>query len=446
MMKNIYDVIIIGSGPAGLTAGIYTSRANLKTLLIAGERWGGQLMLTTEVENYPGFSEGIMGPMLVEEMRKQALRFGVEWIGESVSKVDFTKRSYKVWTDGLGIHNSEGEILKPQYHSIRGTQVQDDDQLETRNPSAPSTSLRTGSKLETSYYVARSVILAVGVETKWLGVPGEKELIGRGVSSCAPCDAAFFRNKRVLVVGGGDAAMEEALVLTKFALEVTILHRRDTFRASQIMVNRVMKHKKIKVFWDTEVEELLGEKVLEGVVLKTKKERWNIDQEMMLKRGIGEKIKNQKLNIKNGDKYNENRLTDNDFVRWSASVDGVFVAIGHTPSTDLFKGQLELDEKGYILNQMSNVKIQMSKLRKTEVRSQKSVVSGQQEKKITDNRQPITDNLWLHGYPTMTSVPGVFAVGDGFDYRYKQAITAAGYGCMGAMDAEKWLEEEGSKN
>jgi thioredoxin reductase (NADPH) len=357
---NTYDILIIGSGPAGLTAAIYTSRANLKTAIIAGDIWGGQLMLTTDVENYPGFAEGIQGPQLMEAMRKQVTRFGADWVEKNVTKVDFSSSPFKIWT---------GE-------------------LETRN-----------SKLET--YSAHSVIIATGAETKWLGVPGEQQFIGRGVSSCAPCDAAFFKNKRVYVIGGGDAAMEEALVLTKLASEVTLIHRRDAFRASQIMGQRVLGHDKIKVFWDTEVLEFHGGATLQSVTLKTSQPRWGKDRNFMLDRGQG----------KEGQIDGECQL-------WNSSIDGAFVAIGHVPSTSVFKDQITLDKKGYLLNGLNGLKEHRN---------------GKQE----------TDHcLWLEGYPTMTSVPGIFAVGDGFDYRYRQAITAAGYGCMGAMDAEKWLEEK----
>lgn len=344
-----YDVIVIGSGPSGLTAGLYASRANLNTVIIAGANWGGQLMLTTDVENFPGFSNGIQGPMLMEEMRKQSTRFGAEWVNKNATKVDFSSQPFKVW-------------------------VGDDQPI-----------------------IGKSVIVATGEETRWLGVPGEKELIGRGVSSCAPCDAAFFKNKRVYVIGGGDAAMEEALVLARFASEVTIIHRRSEFRASKVMAQRILEHEKIKVFWDTEIVELHGGQMLESVVLRTKVPRWGQDKDWMLQRGRGEEI----------------QVSDqaSEYQAWRSSIEGVFVAIGHIPSTSLFKGALDLDEKGFLLNQMLGVK---------------------------DH-----SNLWLSGYPTMTNVPGVFAVGDGFDYRYRQAITAAAFGCMGAMDAEKWLEKNG---
>lgn len=303
-MENIYDVIIIGSGPAGLTAGIYTSRANLKTLIIAGAKWGGQLMLTTDVENFPGFPEGVKGPDLMTNMRKQAERFGVKVVGEDVAEVDFTRRPFEV--------SAQGETL-----------------------------------------CGRAVIVATGAATQWLNVPGEQELIGRGVSSCAPCDAPFFKGKKVIVVGGGDAAMEEALVLTRFADEVTMVHRRDSFRASQIMQERVKSNPKIKIKFNMEVAEIAG------------------------------KDKVEKIKFKDGTVM---------------EVDGVFVAIGHKPASKIFEGKIDLDEKDYIKRQ------------------------GQK-------------------YLTMSNVGGVFVAGDVHDYRYRQAITAAGYGCEAALDAERWLSE-----
>ena len=296
-----YDVVIIGGGPSGLTASIYTSRANLKTLVLAGDKPGGQLMLTTEVDNYPGFPEGIMGPDLMLNMRKQAERFGAEIKDEVVTEIDI--KTFKLKT-------AKGK------------------------------------------YEAKAVIIATGADTKWLKVPGEKALIGRGISSCAPCDAFFFKEKQVIVVGGGDSAMEEALVLTKFASSVTIIHRRAKFRASKIMQDKVLTHPKIKVIWNSEVVKVNGEAKVESVLLK---------------------IDGKETELK---------------------IDGVFVAIGHIPNTSIFKDKLELDEKGFL-----------------------KIFPG-----------------------SKTSVEGVFVAGDVHDHTYKQAITAAGFGCMAAMDAEKWLE------
>lgn len=298
----IYDVIIIGSGPAGLTAAIYTSRDNLKTLLLGGGKWGGQLMLTTEVDNFPGFAEGIMGPDLMTAMKGQAERFGAEVKLEDVVKVDFKKKPFKVETHGS--HET---------------------------------------------YESHAVIIATGADTVWLGVPGELKLIGRGVSSCAPCDAFFFKGKKVIVVGGGDAAMEEAITLAKFATEVTIVHRRDAFRASKIMQERATSLSNVKTLFNTEVREVLGQEKVTGVKFKDGKE----------------------------------------FL-----CDGIFVAIGHTPNSRLFEGQLELDEKGFI--------------------------------KKFDNMQ--------------TSVAGVFVAGDVHDHHFKQAVTAAGFGCMAALEVSRFLQ------
>ena len=303
--ENLWDIVIIGSGPAGLTAAIYTSRGAASTLVLAGSTWGGQLMLTTEVENFPGFPEGVMGPDLMLKMRQQAERFG------SVVKEE----------DAREVVTSENGFLV---------------------------------KTDNSSYKARSLIVASGAATKWLDAPGVKELIGRGVSSCAPCDAYFFKDKRVAVVGGGDSAMEEALVLSKFANEVIIVHRRDEFRASKIMQDKVFANPKIKVLWDTEVKEAKGKEKLEALVL----------------------INNKTQEVK------------------EESFDGLFVAIGHIPQSEVFKGLLELDEKGYV--------------------------------KVFDK--------------TKTNVPGIFVAGDVHDFRYRQAVTAAGFGCMAALDALSYIE------
>ena len=303
-----YDVIIIGSGPAVLTAGIYTTRGALSTLILGGSKWGGQLMLTTEVENYPGFPEGIQGPELMEKFRSQAARFGAEIKLEDVEAVDFSARPFKVNVGNVGYVGYEG----------------------------------------------KSVIIATGADTLWLGLESEQKLIGRGISSCAPCDAPFFREKRVIVVGGGDSAMEEALVLTKYASEITIVHRRNAFRASDIMQKKVLANPKIKVIWNSEVAEVMGDIRVMGV-----------------------KIKNNQTN----------EVAE-------MPIDGVFVAIGHSPMTSIFQGKIELDAKGYVA--------------------------------VKDH--------------TKTSVEGVFVAGDVHDHHYRQAVTAAGFGCMAAMDVEKWLE------
>src|SRR3989338_1456214 len=259
-MENLKKIIIIGSGPAGFTAALYTARANLSPLVFAGITWGGQLMLTTEVENYPGFVEGILGPKLMENFRHQAERFGAEVLAVEATSVDFQKRPLTVIAGG-------------------GT------------------------------YQSKAVIIATGAETNWLGLPNEQRLIGRGISSCAPCDAFFFRDKKVVVVGGGDSVMEEALVLAKFATEVTIVHRRDEFRASKIMLDRARANKKIKWIVNSQVVDVLGKDKVSGVKIK---------------------------NTKDG--------STQDLV-----VDGMFVAIGHHPVTDIFRGQVELDEKGFVV-------------------------------------------------------------------------------------------------
>lgn len=311
-----YDVIIIGSGPAGLTAAIYTTRAALSTLIIGGTSWGGQLMLTTEVENYPGF-RSILGPELMQKMRDHATSFGAEFLQEDVESVQFGARPFTVVASGKS-------------------------------------------------YQGRSVIIAAGAQAQWLGLPSEQKLIGRGVSSCAPCDAPFFRGKSVVVVGGGDSAMEEANVLTRYATSVTIIHRRDQFRASEAMQQKVLNNPKIKVLWNSEIVEVLGEEKVTGVKISTKG------------------------GSASGRKNNEtNEVSE-------MPIDGIFVAIGHTPATKLYGGQLELDQKGYVV---------------------------------------------IHDH-TKTNVEGVFVAGDVHDWHYRQAVTAAGFGCMAGMDAERWLEEK----
>lgn len=320
----IYDIAIIGSGPAGLTAAIYTTRGNARTVILAGTRWGGQLMLTTNVENYPGF-ESILGPELMEKMKAHVLKFGADFIERDVESVDFAKHPFLLTADD-------------------------------------------------QEYEARSVIIATGASTRWLGLASEERLIGRGVSSCAPCDAPFFRDKSVVVVGGGDSAMEEALVLTKYATNVTIVHRRDEFRASKVMQDRVLSNSRIKVVWGSMVEEILGDDHVTGVQLK------NVETQTITQ----------------------------------LATDGVFVAIGHDPATKIFAGQLELDNKGYV-KKVPNEKFK--------VQNEKGEVIGNK-------------------FPTMTSVEGVFVAGDVHDYHYRQAVTAAGFGCMAGMDALAWLDQQ----
>lgn len=333
-----WDVAIIGSGPASLTAAIYTTRGAASTLIIGGDIWGGQLMLTTTVDNYPGFPEGVQGPDLMNLMRKQAERFGAEFIQKNLSSINLSKRPFE---------------------------------------------LKVGDKS----YLARSVIIATGAEAKWLGVPGEEKLRGRGVSSCAPCDAPFFEGKNVAVVGGGDSAMEEALVLTKYASSVAIIHRRDEFRASAAMQAKVMqmqRNGKIRIIWSTEVSELLGEQKLENVRLRTKDDS---DQAKELRENAEKLFGGSIREEKEG------------FIFWEMPIDGLFVAIGHVPSTGVFKGKLDLDEKGYV------------------------------------KRYP------KDGFQMATSVEGVFVAGDVHDYHYRQAVTAAGFGCMAGMDALRFLDK-----
>ena len=301
------QTIIIGSGPAGLTAAVYAARAGMEPLVIEGLAAGGQLMLTTEVENYPGFPDGVLGPEMMDLFRKQAERFGTRFVSSDVTRVDLSSRPFRVWVDS-------------------------------------------------DEYSAETVIVSTGASAQWIGVPGEEKLRGHGVSSCATCDGFFFKEREIVVVGGGDSAMEEALFLTRFASRVTVVHRRDEFRASKIMADRVLHHPKITVRWNTVVDSILGDGSVTGVRLR-------------------------------------------DTITGAVSdlaVEGVFVAIGHTPNTALFAGQLDLDARGYLLT--------------------------------------------FKG--TATSVPGVFGAGDVVDSTYRQAITAAGMGCQAAMDAERWLEAQ----
>jgi thioredoxin reductase (NADPH) len=309
-MSETYDVVIVGSGPAGYTAALYAARANLDVLVFQGFEVGGQLMLTSDVENYPGYRDGVMGPDMMDDFEAQASRFGAKMRPENVERVDLSERPFKLWAEG-----------------------------------------------EQEPVLARAVVIATGAKAKWLGLPGEQRLMGRGVSGCATCDGFFFKDKRVAVVGGGDTAMEEALFLTKFAAGVLLIHRRDEFRASKIMLQRARNNPKITFLTDTVVEDVLGEEGVEGI-------------------RVG--------NTKTGEERD-------------IEVDGFFAAIGHTPATGLFVDQVEMDEGGYVLQKEN----------------------------------------------TMTSVPGVFAAGDVSDKRYRQAVTAAGDGCRAAIDAERWLEEQG---
>ena len=309
MSTDVREVIIIGGGPAGYAAALYSARANLKPLVIEGFAWGGQLMITSDVENYPGYPEGVLGPEMMRDFRKQAERFGAEFVTDDVTRVDFSERPLRVW-------------------------VGDDE------------------------YHAESVIVATGASARQLGLPSERTLQGRGVSYCAVCDAAFFGDKRVIVVGGGDSAMEEAVFLAKFASSVTVVHRRDEFRASPIMLDRARANPKISFVLNSVVDEVIGEGKVTAVRLR------DVDTD---------------------------EITE-------LEADGLFVAVGHDPNTTLFLDQLDHDEAGYLVTQPGS---------------------------------------------TATNVDGVFAVGDVVDHVYRQAITAAGSGCMGALDAERWLAARG---
>jgi thioredoxin reductase (NADPH) len=302
---EVREVIIIGGGPAAFTAALYSARANLNPLVIEGFAWGGQLMITSDVENYPGYPDGVLGPEMMQDLRRQAERFGTEFLTDDVTKVDFSERPFRVW-----VGDSE--------------------------------------------YRAETVIIATGANARQLGLESERRLQGRGVSYCAVCDAAFFKDREIVVVGGGDSAMEEATFLAKFGTKVSVVHRRDVFRASPIMVDRAKASDKIEFVLDSVVEEVLGEDAVTGVVVR---------------------------NLKTEE-------------RSEIPADGFFVAIGHDPNTALFRGQIDMDEAGYI------------------------VTSGK---------------------TTETNVPGVFAAGDVQDHVYRQAVTAAGSGCMAALDAERFL-------
>ena len=304
-MTDTRELIIIGGGPAGYTAALYAARANLQPLVIEGFQWGGQLMVTSDVENYPGYPDGIMGPEMMAEFRRQAERFGTEFITDDVTRVDFSERPFRVWVD------------KEEYR-------------------------------------AQSVIVATGASARWLGLPCEQHFQGRGLSACATCDGAFFKERELVVVGGGDSAFEEAVFLTRYASKVTLVHRRDEFRASQIMIDRARANPKVEFITNAVVDNIVGNGKVEGVILRDTR-------------------------------------TDE---TWEYKTDGVFVAIGHDPNTALFVEQLDHDEQGYLVTK---------------------------------------------GGTTETNIAGVFAAGDVQDHVYRQAVTAAGSGCMAALDAERYL-------
>jgi thioredoxin reductase (NADPH) len=358
------NVVVIGGGPAGLSAAIYLARAGLSPLVFAGSPPGGQLTLTSEVENFPGY-DSILGPELTDKMRKQAQRFGAKIVDENVFKVDFSKRPFII------IPASSGSVLIGQSQS--------------ESEKTDSTDSNRFKPIST-----KSVIIATGAKALWLNVPGEQELRGKGVSACATCDGFFFKDKVVAVVGGGDTAMEEALTLTKFAKKVYIIHRRDSFRASKIMQERVFANKKIEVIWNSVVEEILGNSKVEAI-----------------------KVKSQNSKVRSESQKLE--------------VDGVFVAIGHKPDTDIFAGQVELDEKGYVYTS-SRIAIEYIK----------NQISN--SKMTNQNSKIFNIKKYNFDYQMMTSVPGVFAAGDCVDYVYRQAATASGMGVSAALEVERWLE------
>jgi thioredoxin reductase (NADPH) len=303
--NEVREIIIIGGGPAAFTAALYSARANLNPLVIEGFAWGGQLMITSDVENYPGYPDGVLGPEMMQDLRRQAERFGTEFLTDDVTKVDFSERPFRVW-------------------------VGDEE------------------------YRAETVIVSTGANARQLGLESERKLQGRGVSYCAVCDAAFFKDREIVVVGGGDSAMEEATFLAKFGTKVTVVHRRDVFRASPIMVDRAKANDRIEFMLDSVVDEVLGDDAVTGVVVRNLKTEEHTE----------------------------------------IPADGFFVAIGHDPNTALFRGQIDMDEAGYIVTE---------------------------------------------GKSTETNIPGVFAAGDVQDHTYRQAVTAAGSGCMAALDAERFL-------
>jgi thioredoxin reductase (NADPH) len=382
------NVIIIGGGPAGLSAAIYLARAGLSPLVFAGSPPGGQLTLTSEVENFPGH-DSILGVQLIEKMRKQAQRFGAKILDENVLGVDFSEKPFKVFvSESTKIFSQDQLASSPKSAGSVTPRSSSQDEGSLRRSLAQTTDFRK------NFVSSLVVIIATGAKALWLNVPGEQELRGKGVSACATCDGFFFREKVVVVVGGGDTALEEALTLTKFAKKVYIIHRRDSFRASKIMQERVFANKKIEVIWNAQVVEVMGKIKVEGIKLKIKNEKL-------------------KMTIKN------------------LKIDGLFVAIGHKPDTEIFASQVELDEKGYVIT-TQRLAMELVKL-KTKNEKIKMTIENEKWEKIV--------NKFNFNYQTATSVPGVFAAGDCVDYLYRQAATASGMGVAAALEVEKWLDK-----
>ena len=393
------NVVVIGGGPAGLSAAIYLARAGLSPLVFAGSPPGGQLTLTSEVENFPGH-DSILGPELIEKMRKQAQRFGAKIFDENVFKVYFSKRPFEVFT-GPVVPFPPAIAQLDQISSVGSLKVQSKKDFLNKEPEVENLrAVGIPSRHATrNSYLSKAIIIATGAKALWLNVPGEQELRGKGVSACATCDGFFFREKVVAVVGGGDTAMEEALTLTKFAKKVYIIHRRDSFRASKIMQERVFANKKIEVIWNAQVVEVMGKDHLEGIKIKST---------------YGENLPQFKI----------------------LAVDGLFVAIGHKPDTEIFAGQVELDERGYVITSF-RLSLELAKM-KFKMKKSPSELEGKmtiQNEKL----EKIVDKFDFD-YQMATSVPGVFAAGDCVDYVYRQAATASGMGVSAALEVERWLE------
>jgi len=387
------NVVVIGGGPAGLSAAIYLARAGLSPLVFAGSPPGGQLTLTSEVENFPGH-DSILGPELIDKMRKQAQRFGAKIVDENVFKVDFSKRPFEVFA-GPVVPFPPASAQLDQISSVGSLKVQSKKDFLNKEPEVENLrAVGIPSRHATrNSYLSKAIIIATGAKALWLNVPGEQELRGKGVSACATCDGFFFKDKVVAVVGGGDTAMEEALTLTKFAKKVYIIHRRDNFRASKIMQERVFANKKIEVIWNAQVVEVMGKTKVEGIKIKF---------------NYGENLPQFKI----------------------LAVDGLFVAIGHKPDTEIFAGQVELDERGYVIT-TQRLAMELAKL-KSKNEKIKMTIQNEKLEKIVDK--------FDFDYQMTTSVPGVFAAGDCVDYVYRQAATASGMGVSAALEVERWLE------